>query len=162
MAPKTNAARKLDQLGIAYELRSFPIESEHLPAAAYARRLGVPESQVYKTLLVRGDRRGPLFAVIAADAELDFKALAKASGDRSIEMVPLAQLTAITGYVRGGTTALAAKKPLPVFLDERALREAQIAVSAGTRGVQLVLSPPDYVRATGATVGALSRQATPE
>ena len=87
MAPKTNAARKLDQLGIAYELRSFPIESEHLPAAEYARRLGVPESQVYKTLLVRGDRRGPLFAVIAADAELDFKALAKASGDRSIEMI---------------------------------------------------------------------------
>jgi Cys-tRNA(Pro)/Cys-tRNA(Cys) deacylase len=157
MAAKTNAARKLEQLGIAYELRSFPVEDEHLPASEYARRLGVPESQVYKTLLLRGAKLGPLFAIIAADTELDLKAVARAAGERSVEMVPLAQLTAITGYVRGGTTALAAKKELPVFLDGAALEQPRIAVSAGVRGVQLVLAPADYVRATDARVSPIAR-----
>jgi Cys-tRNA(Pro)/Cys-tRNA(Cys) deacylase len=154
---KTNAARKLDALGVAYELRSFDVDDEHLPAAEYARRLGVPESQVFKTLLVAGDRTGPCFAVVGADAELDFKALSKVSANRSVEMVPLARLTAITGYVRGGTTALAAKKDLPVFLDEAALREPRISVSAGMRGVQLLLAPADYVRATRAVTGPFAR-----
>jgi Cys-tRNA(Pro)/Cys-tRNA(Cys) deacylase len=154
---KTNAARRLDALGILYELRSFEVADEHLPAGEYARRLGIPESQVYKTLLVAGDRTGPCFAVVGADAELDFKALARVSGNRSVEMVPLAKLTAITGYIRGGTTALAAKKDLPVFLDEAALIEARISVSAGVRGMQLVLAPSDYVRATRATTGSFAR-----
>jgi Cys-tRNA(Pro)/Cys-tRNA(Cys) deacylase len=154
---KTNAARKLDQLGIAYELKTFPFDDEHLAAAEVARRLGVPEHQVYKTLLAKGARLGPLFAVIAADAELDLKALARAASERSVEMVPLAQLTAITGYVRGGTTALAARKELPVFLDAAALAQPLIAVSAGMRGVQLVLAPGDYVRATRAHVSSIAR-----
>lgn len=157
MAQKTNAARKLDQLGIAYQLRSFAIDDEHLSAAQVAERLGVPPQQVYKTLLVRGAKLGPMFAVIGADAELDLKGLSRAAGERSVEMVPLSQLTAITGYVRGGTTALAAKKDLPVFLDEYALLEPAIAVSAGMRGLQLVLAPDDYVRATSATVCAIAR-----
>ncbi len=157
MAPKTNAARKLEALGIRYEARSFPIDDAHQPAAEYARRLGIPAQQVYKTLLVEGDRSGPLFAIIAGDVELDLKLLARASDNRRVELVPLSKLTAITGYVRGGTTALAAKKALPVYLDERALVEPQIAVSAGARGVQLVLAPRDYVRATSATCSAISR-----
>jgi Cys-tRNA(Pro)/Cys-tRNA(Cys) deacylase len=159
--PKTNAARRLEALSITYELRSFEVGDEHLSAGEYARRLGVPENQVFKTLLVTGDRTGPCFAVVGADAELDFKALAKLSGNKSVEMVPLSRLTAITGYIRGGTTALAAKKDLPVFLDSAAMAEPHIAVSAGVRGVQLVLAPADYVRATRATAGPFSRPPVP-
>lgn len=157
MALKTNAARKLDQLGIAYELRTFAIEDEHLSAVEVAARLGVPAREVWKTLLASGDRSGPLFAVLGAESELDLKALARASENRRVELVPLAKLTAITGYVRGGTTALAAKKELPVYLDQAALDLARLAVSAGVRGAQLVLAPRDYVRATRAVVAPIAR-----
>lgn len=159
MALKTNAARKLEQLGISYELRTFPVGDEHLTAAQVADLLGVPAAQVFKTLLCSGDQTGPLFAVIGADAELDLKSLARLSRNRRAELVPLAKLTAITGYVRGGTTALAAKKQLPVFLDEAAMAQPRIAVSAGVRGSQLVLSPGDYARATIAVVGNLTAKA---
>jgi Cys-tRNA(Pro)/Cys-tRNA(Cys) deacylase len=154
---KTNAARALDKLGIAYEVREYPVDPDDLSAEKVAQGVGLPISQVFKTLVVRGDRRGVLLAVLAGDAELDLKALARLSGDRRVEMVPLKEVQPLTGYIRGGVTALACKKDYPVFADEQIQLRERIAVSAGMRGAQLVLAPADYLRATQATVGSFAR-----
>ena len=154
---KTNAARALDALGIAYELREYEVDPEDLSAETVARKVGLPAEQVFKTLVARADRTGVLFAVVPGDAELDLKALAHASGDRRVEVVALKEVQPLTGYVRGGVTALAAKKSYPVFLDETALLFDVISVSAGVRGTQLLLHPDAYVRATTATVAAIAR-----
>ena len=156
-AAKTNAARLLDSLSIAYELRSYEVDEEHLDAVTVARKVGLPPEQVYKTLVARGDRSGALFAVIGADSELDLKALARASGDKQVTLVGLKEVLPLTGYVRGGVTALASKKPYPVVADELIELVDPISVSAGVRGTQIVLSPSDYLRATGAKVAAIAR-----
>ena len=155
---KTNAARILDGLGIAYELREYDPGEEHLGAEEVAARVGMPAEQVFKTLVVRGDRHGVAFAVVPGNAELDLKALAKLSGDRKIEPVPLKEVTPLTGYVRGGTTALAAKKDYPVYVDETIVLFDSIAVSAGVRGTQMVLAPDGYLRATKGKTGAIARE----
>jgi len=158
MSPhKTNAARILDALGIAYELVTYEIGDEHLDALEVAERVGMPPEQVYKTLLARGDRHGPCFAVLAADAELDFKALARATGDRHVELVPLREVTALTGYVRGGVTVLGARKAYPAWVDELFEVCDRVSVSAGVRGTQILLTPGDYLRATGAAVAPIAR-----
>jgi Cys-tRNA(Pro)/Cys-tRNA(Cys) deacylase len=154
---KTNAARILDSLGIAYELRDYDPGDEHLTAEDVARRVSMAPEQVFKTLVVRGDRNGVAMAVIPASTELDLKALAKLSGDRKVDVVPLKEVTPLTGYVRGGTTALAAKKDYPVYVDETIELFDRIAVSAGVRGTQLVLAPEGYLRATKAQTGPLGR-----
>jgi Cys-tRNA(Pro)/Cys-tRNA(Cys) deacylase len=154
---KTNAARLLDRLGIRYELREYDPTDEHLPADEVARRVGMKPEQVYKTLVVRGDRSGPMFAVVAADAELDLKALAALSGNRRCETVPLKEVQPLTGYVRGGVTALAPKKDLPTYADATLPGHESISVSAGVRGTQILLAPGDYVRATKAKTGAFAR-----
>jgi Cys-tRNA(Pro)/Cys-tRNA(Cys) deacylase len=159
MPPKTNAARKLDELGIRYTLHTYEVSKDHLSAAQVAAQVGMDPGIVYKTLVAEGDRHGHCFAVIGALMELDLKALATAAGDRKITLVPLARVTPLTGYVRGGTTALAAKKAFPVFLDERAMDHETIVVSAGQKGLQLRLAPGDYVRATRATVARFAREA---
>jgi Cys-tRNA(Pro)/Cys-tRNA(Cys) deacylase len=153
---KTNAARALDRLGIAYEWREYVPATEHEPAPAVAARLGLPAHAVFKTLVVRGDRTGVAFAVVPGDRSLDLRALARARGDRAAAPVPLAEVQPLTGYVRGGVTALAARRAYPVVLDAAALALPRISVSAGRRGAQLVLAPAEYVRATGATVAAIS------
>lgn len=154
---KTNAARILDGLGVRYELRAYPVDAEHLAAAEVAALVGLPPEQVFKTLVARGDRRGVLLAVVPGDSHLDLKALARASGDRKVELVALREVTPLTGYVRGGVTALAGKKDYPVFLDETAILYEQISVSAGARGLQIVLHPDDYVHATRATLCPLAQ-----
>ena len=154
---KTNAARLLDTLGIAYELHQVDVDPDHLSAADMARRLGVPEEQVFKTLVTRGDRSGVLMACIPAAAELDLKALAAASGNKHVEMVHLKEVQPLTGYIRGGCSPLAAKKAYPVFLDESAILQERIYVSAGQRGVQLLLAPDDLVSAAHAVYAALVR-----
>jgi len=154
---KTNAARALDRLKIAYEVREYEVDPDDLGAEKAAAAIDLPLSQVFKTLVVRGDRRGVLLAVLAGDAELDLKALARLSGDRRVELVPLKEVQPLTGYIRGGVTALACKKNYPVFADETIQLQERIAVSAGMRGKQLVLSPADYLRATGAAVGPIAR-----
>jgi Cys-tRNA(Pro)/Cys-tRNA(Cys) deacylase len=152
-APKTNAARILEQRGIAFRLREYPIrQDEHLDAVAVAKLVGLPPESVFKTLVGRGDRHGPCMAVLPGPATLDLKALARASGDRSVSLLALKEVTPLTGYVRGGVTALGAKKTLPVYLDESALMLEQIAVSAGRKGLQILLAPGDYARATNAKV----------
>jgi Cys-tRNA(Pro)/Cys-tRNA(Cys) deacylase len=154
---KTNAARLLDSLGISYELRQYEVDPDHLAAEEVARKVGLPAEQVYKTLLVRGDKRGLFFAVVPADAELDLKAMARASGDRSVALVPLKEVQPLTGYIRGGVTALAGKKDYPVYADETIQLFDVISVSAGVRGTQILLSPSDYIRAAGAVVAPIAR-----
>jgi Cys-tRNA(Pro)/Cys-tRNA(Cys) deacylase len=159
MTVKTNAARILDGLGIAYELRAYEVDVEHLSAASVAAKLGVPLDQIWKTLVARGDRNGVCLAVLPASAQLDLKALARASGNRSVATVPLKEVQPLTGYVRGGVTALACKKSYPVFVEETVTVLDRISVSAGMRGLQIVLKPEDYLRATQATLGSIMRSA---
>jgi Cys-tRNA(Pro)/Cys-tRNA(Cys) deacylase len=155
-APKTNAARILEQHGIAHRLREYAIrQDEHLDAVAVAQRVGLPPESVFKTLVARGDRHGPCMAVLPGPSTLDLKALARASGDRSVALLPLKEVTPLTGYVRGGVTALGTKKIVPVYLDETALLFDEIAVSAGRKGLQIILAPADYIRATHAKVAPL-------
>ena len=154
---KTNAARILDSLGIKYELREYEVDEEDLSAESVARKVGLPPEQVFKTLVCRGDRNGVCFAVVPADAQLDFKALARLSGDRSVETVPLKEVQPLTGYIRGGVTVLGAKKEYPAFADETIELFDVISISAGTRGAQLILAPADYLRATAAKVGAIAK-----
>ena len=154
---KTNAARLLDARNIPYELRSYAVDEAHLDAETVARKVGLPPEQVWKTLVVRGDRNGVLLAVVPGDCELDPKALARLSGDSAVEPVALRELTPLTGYVRGGVTVFGCKKPYPVFCDETVILHDVISVSAGMRGLQILLRPEDYLIAAQATVGPISR-----
>ena len=153
---KTNAVRAVERLGIAFELRPYDVDLDDLTAESVAAKIGLPAAQVFKTLVFRGERNGVLLAVVPGDHELDPKALARASGDKSTAPVALKEVEPLTGYVRGGVTAFACKKPYPVFVDASALGFV-ISVSAGRRGLQMLLAPADYVRATRATVAELSR-----
>jgi len=155
-AVKTNAMRILDGLGVAYEVRKYEVDPDDLGGPTIARQIGMDPEQVFKTLVARGDRQGVLLAVVPVSSEADLKALARLSGNRRVEMVPLKEVQPLTGYVRGGVTALACKRPYPVYADASMERWDRIAVSAGVRGAQVVLAPQDYLRATGATVGPLS------
>lgn len=154
---KTNAARILDDLGIEYELREYIVDPEDLSAETVAAKIGFPPEQVFKTLLVRGDREGLCLAVIPGNYELDLKALAKATGNRKMDLVPLKEVLPLTGYIRGAVTALACKKDYPVWLDETSILFDRISVSAGIRGTQILLNPEDYGRATGASVAAIAQ-----
>jgi Cys-tRNA(Pro)/Cys-tRNA(Cys) deacylase len=113
MPPKTNAARLLDQMGIHYELREYEVDPDDLAAETVAAKIGLPPEQVFKTLVARGDRNGIVMAMIPGDQELSLKALAAAAGERKIQLVPVRELQELTGYVRGGVTALAAKRDFP-------------------------------------------------
>jgi len=149
--------RILESLQIPFEIRHYEVDEDNLDAITVAAKAGLPPEQVFKTLLVRGDRTGPLFAVIPANAELDFKALAKVSGNRSTEMIPLKEVTPLTGYIRGGVTVLGAKKEFPVFVDFTVELWDVISISAGQRGTQLFLSPADYLRVANAATGEFAR-----
>jgi Cys-tRNA(Pro)/Cys-tRNA(Cys) deacylase len=157
VTPKTNAVRLLDQLNIFYELREYEVDPEDLAAETVAAKIGLPAEQVFKTLVARGDRNGISMAVIPGDVELDLKALAAATGDRKMQLVPVKELQGLTGYIRGGVTALAGKKEYPVYADETIELFDVISVSAGVRGLQILLAPVDYLRATKAVVAALAR-----
>jgi Cys-tRNA(Pro)/Cys-tRNA(Cys) deacylase len=153
---KTNAARMLDRLGIAYELREYEVDPDDLSAENVAAKVGLPLDQVWKTLVARGDRTGVMFAVLPGSGSLDLKALARTSGDRRVETVALKEVQPLTGYIRGGVTVLGAKKPYPVFVDETIQLFDRVAVSAGVRGTQIILAPADYLRATDATLGTIA------
>ena len=158
---KTNAARILDRLGIAYELRDYEVDPDDLGAESVAMKLGLPVEQVWKTLVVRGDRHGVCLAVVAGNDELDPKALARTTGDARIEPVTLKEVQPLTGYLRGGVTALGAKKDYPVFVDELLELFPFVSISAGVRGTQILLAPNDYIRATCARVAVIARAKRP-
>lgn len=149
---KTNATRILDEKNIEYSLIEYTVDEEHLDAVHVASEVGLPAAQVFKTLVVRGDKTGPVFAVIPGDGELDLKALAKVSGNKRAELVHLKEVLPLTGYIRGGCSPLGAKKNYPVYLDETCVLWDKIAISAGQRGLQIFLNPDDLVAATGAAV----------
>ena len=158
---KTNAARLLDRLSIAYAIRTYPIQDgEHLEAAAVAQLVGMEPAHVFKTLAARGDRHGVLLACIPADQELDLKKLAEASDNKRVELIHLKEVLAVTGYVRGGVSPLGTKKAYPVYIDDSALALTEMAVSAGIRGAQLVLTPQDLLKAAQAVAKPLTRQST--
>jgi Cys-tRNA(Pro)/Cys-tRNA(Cys) deacylase len=157
MVHKTNAIRLLDKLGIRYELREYAVDPEDLAAESVAAKIGLPPQQLFKTLVARGDRSGICMAVIPGDAELDLKVLAAASGNRKMQLVPVKELQGLTGYIRGGVTALAAKKDYPVYADEGIKRFDVISISAGVRGLQILLAPADYVAVTRAVIAALAK-----
>jgi len=153
---KTNAARFLDQMEISYELREYEVDPDDLAAEAVAAKIGLPPEQLFKTLVAQGDRHGICMAVIPANTELDLKALAVVSGDRKIHLVPVKELQKLTGYIRGGVTALVAKKTYPVHVDETMELFEVISVSAGIRGTQILLAPADFISATKASVAHLT------
>lgn len=147
---KTNAARFLDSLGIAYELREYTVNPEEFSAIVVAEKVGLPPEQVFKTLVCATDAREHVFAVIPGDGELDFKKLARACGARKTEMASLKEVEPLTGYVRGGVTVFGARKAFAAYVDETLELFDVISVSAGVRGVQMLLAPADYLRAAAA------------
>jgi Cys-tRNA(Pro)/Cys-tRNA(Cys) deacylase len=159
---KTNAARLLDGLGIAYETRTYEVDLEDLTAISVARKISMPPEQVFKTLLTKivgaGARETThLFAVIPGDAELDLKKLACAAGVKKIELASLKDVEPLTGYIRGGVTVFGARTAFPAFADETIELFEQISVSAGQRGIQLILSPADYIRASNSSLADLTK-----
>ncbi len=154
---KTNAVRLLDTLGIAYELREYEVDPDDLAAESVARKIGMPAEQVFKTLVARGDKSSVMLAVVPGDAQLDLKALARATGDRKIETVTLKEVQPLTGYIRGGVTALACKKSYPVIADESILLYDSVSISAGTRGLQIVMSPVDYLAAIAGKTAEIAK-----
>lgn len=163
-APKTNAARALERLKIPFRTLSYEVDESDLSAPTVARKVGMDPRTVFKTLLLRVEPlgkqpSGEIMAVIPGDAELDLKQAAKLCGAKRAQLVPLKEVQPLTGYIRGGVTALAAKKRFAVLLDASALEHPEIAVSAGMRGLQLILRPQDYQRAVEATVGELTQPA---
>jgi Cys-tRNA(Pro)/Cys-tRNA(Cys) deacylase len=158
LSTKTNAVRLLDNLQISYELREYDVDPEDLSAETVARKIGLPIEQVFKTLVTEGDRSGVCLAVIPGNFQLDLKALAKQTGDRKIDTVALKDVQPLTGYIRGGVTALACKKDFPVYVDEVAQLFDVISVSAGMRGLQILLNPADYVRAVSGVYAEISRE----
>ncbi|HVO97967.1 MAG TPA: Cys-tRNA(Pro) deacylase [Bryobacteraceae bacterium] len=154
---KTNAVRLLDAAKIPYTLHEYEVDPEDLSAETVAQKVNLPLEQVFKTLVMRGDRNGVCLAVVPGNTVVDEKALARLTGDRRVEMVPLKEVQALTGYIRGGVTALAGKRDYPVYIDETAELFDLISVSAGMRGLQIFLSPADYIRITKGTISAIGR-----
>src|ERR1700761_2496935 len=154
---KTNAARQLDALNVTYELRAYEVDPDDLTAISVAKKIGLPPEQVFKTLLTHTNDREHLFAVVPGDSELDLKKLAAAAGARKAELASLKEVEPLTGYIRGGVTVLAAKKPFRALADETIELWDVISVSAGQRGLQLLLTPADYLRATNAELADLTK-----
>jgi Cys-tRNA(Pro)/Cys-tRNA(Cys) deacylase len=150
---KTRAAQALDKLAIPYEIREF--EEQELGADEVAEKLRIPLAQVFKTLVVRGDRTGVILACLPGTMTLSLKALARESANRKVEMVDKDEIHRLTGYLRGGVSPLGGKKDYPVYLDRSAMDQPIVSVSAGMRGMQLFLEPQDLARATRAKVAPI-------
>jgi Cys-tRNA(Pro)/Cys-tRNA(Cys) deacylase len=155
---KTNAARILDAAGIYYELREYEVDEDDLSAPRVAEKIGLPPEQVFKTLVARGDRTGVLMACIPANTELDLKALAAASGNKKVELVPVKEVFALTGYIRGGVSPIGTRKPYPFYIDETVDLWDVFSISAGVRGCQMLVAPDDLVRITDAKRCAIAKE----
>lgn len=155
MPEKTNASRILERLHIPFSLIEYEVDPENLDAFHVADSLGQDIATVFKTLVLHGDKNGYFVCVIQGDKEVDLKKAAKISGNKKVAMIPMKELLPLTGYIRGGCTAIGMKKNFPVFLDQTANNHEFIHISAGKRGLQIKLSPKDYIQATSALVGDL-------
>ncbi|GAA4839631.1 Cys-tRNA(Pro) deacylase [Paenibacillus vulneris] len=147
MAAKTNASRILDKLGIAYTLHEYEWDEDDLAASTVAKKVGLPCEQLYKTLVLRGDKTGVVMACIPGDKELDLKAMASASGNKKVEMVPVKDIMTLTGYIRGGVSPLGVKKKYPLYIDRSVVSKDPVSISAGRRGLQMFIKGTDLVEA---------------
>jgi Cys-tRNA(Pro)/Cys-tRNA(Cys) deacylase len=154
---KTIAARMLDQLKISYELRAYQVSEDELDAISVARKVNMPPEATFKTLVARGDKTGIIMACVPGNSELDLKKLAAVTGNKKVELVAVKEIQSLTGYIRGGVSPLGSKKKYPLFLDQSALDHELISVSAGQRGLQIILSPRDLQCAGQATIASLAK-----
>ena len=154
---KTNATRILDELGVSYTLREYEVDPDDLSAETVASKIGLPAEQVFKTLVARGDSGGVYLTIIPGNLELDGKALARVTGDRRVDLVPLREVQQLTGYIRGGVTVLGCKRDYPVYADETIELFDVVSISAGVRGTQVLIAPSEYLRITHAIVVAIGR-----
>ena len=150
MSHKTNAVRLLDTAKVNYELREYVVDDHDVSAEHVALSLGLLPETLYKTLVLKGNIDPYIVAVIPGNAQLDLKKIAKASGNKNCEMLPMKDLLAVTGYIRGGCSPIGMKKLFPTFIEEAAQLETEISVSAGKRGLQMILNPNDLARMTKA------------
>lgn len=155
-SPKTNALRILEALGIAHRTLAYEVDEEDLSAETAAAKLGLPAERVFKTLALRGDRTGVFLACVPAACELDLRKAALASGNKAVDLLPLKELQAVTGYVRGGCSPIGTKRKFAVYIDETATLWDEVSVSAGMRGLQALLAPADLLRAANDQPGAPS------
>lgn len=155
---KTNAARLLDKAGIAYELISYEVDENNLAADHVADSIGEDIRQVFKTLVLRGDRTGFFVCVVPGDAEVDLKKAARVSGNKKADLIAMKELLPTTGYIRGGCSPIGMKKPFPTFFHATATEFDFIFVSAGVRGLQLHINPNDLIAFVGATVADLTAE----
>ena len=153
---KTNAARLLDKAGISYNLIPYEFDENDLAVQHVAECLGQPIEQVFKTLVLHGDRTGHIVCVVPGDCEVDLKALAKASGNKKVEMIAMKDLFSVTGYIRGGCSPIGMKKRFPTYFHSTAMDFKHIYVSAGIRGLQLKISPSDLIGFVGGTVASVA------
>ncbi len=157
---KTIAARTLDQLKIDYELRAYEVSENELDAVSVARKIGMPPEATFKTLVARGDKTGVMLACVPGDAELDLKKLAAMTGDKRVDLVAVKEIESLTGYIRGGVSPLGSKKKYPLYIDRSALDHERVSVSAGRRGLQMILAPEDLRRAANAIIADLAKPAS--
>ncbi|WP_293946513.1 MULTISPECIES: Cys-tRNA(Pro) deacylase [unclassified Sphingobacterium] len=150
MSHKTNAVRLLDTAKVNYELREYEVDDHDVSAEHVALSLGLLPETLYKTLVLKGNIDPYIVAVIPGNAQLDLKKIAKASGNKNCEMLPMKDLLAVTGYIRGGCSPIGMKKLFPTFIEEAAQLEKEISVSAGKRGLQMILNPNDLATMTKA------------
>ena len=155
MSKKTNAVRILESQNINFELQEYEVDENDLSAEHVAESLGISAEKIYKTLILKGQKDPFLVAVIPGNAQLDFKKLAKASGNKNCEMLPLKDLLATTGYIRGGCSPIGMKKAFPTYIEEMATLENEIIISAGKRGLQIILNPQDLQIVTEASFADL-------
>lgn len=157
MPEKTNAMRLLEAQGISYQLRTYPLESDDISAEQVAEHLGIAPERIFKTLIARGDRTGPMLILAPAGTEVDLRAVARSSGDKRVEMVPQREVLRLTGYVRGAVTPLGIPRAYPVYIEETAVLWETIGISAGAKGMELTLAPDDLIRITSAQLIDLAR-----
>ena len=148
---KTNVMRVLDKASISYDTKSYEVDEENLSGVHAAEELGYDPDMVFKTIVVRGSQTGPVVFCLPSEKELDLKKAARVSGNKSVEMLHVKDLPAVTGYVRGGCSPIGMKKAFPTFIDQSALSHEAVSISAGQRGRQVLLPPSvlaDFIHAS--------------
>jgi Cys-tRNA(Pro)/Cys-tRNA(Cys) deacylase len=154
---KTNAMRLLSAAGITFETKEYIVDENDLSGVHVAEQLGQPCEQVFKTLVLKGEKTGYLVCCIPVNEELDLKKVSKAAGDKKTEMIPMKELLPVTGYIRGGCSPIGMKKKFPTYIDETCILFDTIAVSAGVRGAQIIIKPDDLISYIEAVVCELTK-----
>jgi len=149
---KTNAARLLDAKSIHYDLAEYEVDESDLSAVTLAKKIGQDVEQIFKTLVLRGDKTGVFVCVVPGNAEVDLKKAAKVSGNKNCAMVQQKELLPLTGYIRGGCSPIGMKKPFPTYIHETCQLFDHIFISAGQRGLQFKINPDDLKKVSGAQV----------